>query len=567
MAVHTLRDTLLSSLSSLPGTRHFHIHVLVSSPRKHASLFPYAHPRPRVYLQDVVVLLSEQSAPGAPRAFVTAIEAQVYNLPATSCGVLYIQKVDATGQGSYPSPASTLVRSFVAYYADPATRPISVDTFWIQLFARAQGQYLFPNSSDFPGKKPLSDVKLCAWWKRIFSEVAVGVESRLRSGRKNGSSEEEDGDGRKARMKLFYLLPGYSELEAQHSLKLNSQAQSGPSSQPVSWTYGHQYSQTDIPLPCPPSLEDTHLGHIIPWFDDDPKSRFIDDLAHNTETNAVKSPKKKKPKISLGSSQKPDSTASTSDAPTRKAERKPAEDDRRTPTGELDKVTPDEFWERMSFRQECVSGAITGFFALGISTTAQAASTSKNTSGPSPLAPQAGQVSARLVRRVVSSLMTAHEFSTVEQAIKATETLEESIKGLCDGLATVPVASKTNVSSSAHLLLKGEDSKASDSTAANNATPDSTNTPLGPHDDEESLVSTFLDVPRTPPRRAGALPEISPNPFPEPIASLDTYHAHIYGSVVVSNPVPPPKAVDAGKAEERPITILAVRKKKRKPEA
>ncbi|KAK7690347.1 hypothetical protein QCA50_007004 [Cerrena zonata] len=566
MAVHALRDTLLSSLSSLPGTRHFHIHVLVSSPRKHASLFPYAHPRPKVYLQDVFVLLSEQAAPGAPRALVTAIEAQLYNLPATSCGILYIQKVDATGQGTFPSPTSTLVRSFVAYYADPATRPISVDTLWIQLFARAQGQYLFPNSSDFPGKKPLSDVKLCAWWKRIFSEVAVEVESRLQRGRKNGSGDERDVEGAKARMQLFYLLPGFSELEAQHSLKLNSTVQSGQPSNTAQWIYGHQYSQTHIPLPCPPRVgtEKPHLGHVIPWFDDDPKSRFMDDLAHNTETNAVKSPKKKKPKTS---SQKPESTASTSDASTR-ISRKAEHENRRTPTGELNQVGPDEFWERMSFRQECVAGAVTGFFTLGISISSQNdSSASKNPSVPSPLAPQAGQVSARLVRRVVSSLMTAHEFSTVERAIHATETLEESIKGLCDGIATVPVASKINVSSSAPLLLL-QDEDTTHPQGSVDPNPDSTVEPSKAQADEEAPISTFLDVPRTPPRRAGALPEISPNPFPEPVASMDTYHTHIYGSIAVNNPALSPRAAaDAGKAEEKPVTMLTVRKKKRKVEA
>ena len=55
-----LRDVLLSSLSSLPGTRTFHLHVLTSAPRKHTSLYPYATTRPRVFVQDILVLLSEE---------------------------------------------------------------------------------------------------------------------------------------------------------------------------------------------------------------------------------------------------------------------------------------------------------------------------------------------------------------------------------------------------------------------------------------------------------------------------------------------------------------------------
>ena len=90
-----LRDKLLAALADLPGTRTFHIHVLTSAPRKHNGLFPYARPRPRTYLQDVFILLSEQKDPNAPHILVTAIEASVYSIPSTSSGVLYVSKVDS----------------------------------------------------------------------------------------------------------------------------------------------------------------------------------------------------------------------------------------------------------------------------------------------------------------------------------------------------------------------------------------------------------------------------------------------------------------------------------------
>ena len=57
-----LRDSLLNALATLPGSRSFHVHLLISSPRKHTGLYPYAlpHHRPRVFVQDVLVLVSEQ---------------------------------------------------------------------------------------------------------------------------------------------------------------------------------------------------------------------------------------------------------------------------------------------------------------------------------------------------------------------------------------------------------------------------------------------------------------------------------------------------------------------------
>src|ERR1700722_2752788 len=102
----SLRDSLLESLKKLAGTREFHLHVLISSPRKHSKLFPFASPRPRAFLQEVLILLSEQSTPDAARLLVAAIEASVYLIPATSCAILHISKVDSTGQSISPSPTS-----------------------------------------------------------------------------------------------------------------------------------------------------------------------------------------------------------------------------------------------------------------------------------------------------------------------------------------------------------------------------------------------------------------------------------------------------------------------------
>ncbi|KAI0662265.1 histone acetylation protein-domain-containing protein [Cubamyces menziesii] len=556
----SLRDKLLAALADVPGTRTFHLHVLTSSPRKHNGLFPYAHPRPRAYLQDVFILLSEQTAPEAPRVLVTAIEASVYNIPATGCGVLYISKVDSSGHATAPSPTAALVRTFLTFYADPATRPITVQHLWIQLFARAQGQYLFPNSADFEGKRPLSDVKLCAWWTRIFSEVAAEVEGRLK------------GSGK---VRLYYVLPGYPELEASHTLG-RALSRALPADSPaaaVQWIYGHPYSQTEIPLPCPRSQnaeEPPHLGHFIPWFDDDPKSRFIDEIAHTTNSEGVRSPKRKRPRASTSSLHGEARPVKEREEDEEKPKDKDKDEHRRA-LGELAQVSPDEFWERMSFRQECVAGAVTGFFSMGISTPAaiDALGTDKEkASQPSPLAPQPGQLAPRLVRRIVATLMNHHEFSTRERAVRATETLEGAIKGLCGDDAPVIPAQAAAASTSP----QDEPNRA--------CTPEP-----GP---------ATLEAPSTPPpgrshlsasTAGGGVPEISPNPFPEPVASPETYTSYIYGSIEVRNPPLAPRNANgaesngtgsgqgaaqggtAGGGGGTPqVTVLQVRKK-RKPAA
>ncbi|KAJ7758486.1 DUF1714 domain-containing protein [Mycena maculata] len=512
-----LRDHLLKSLRDIPGTREFHIHVLVSSPRKFQGLFPFAVPRPRAYLQDLLVLLSEKSTPDSPRVFTTAIEASVYNIPSTSCAIFYVSKVDTTGQSTSPSPAATLVQSLLTYYADPATRPISANNLWIHLFARAQSQYLFPNSADYSGKHPLGDVKLCAWWKRVLTQVANDV---------NPAADVE------ARIRLFYVLPGYSQLEAEHSLR---RATSSASDAPAFiWTYGHPYSQTEIPLPCPAPTPDPHrnLGHFIPSFDDDPKSRFMDEIAYTPDAEGIRSPPRKRARTVLHSND--------ADVPKEAA----AEKDRHGGKegrilGDLGKVSADEFWERMSFRQECVAGAVTGFFIAGIS-----CPSSPSRSGMSPIAPMPGQVSCQLNKRILSSLMTGLEFSTVERSIKATETLEGAIRGLCEGIAPIP-APRTTPNTNTR--------------AVDRCTP------------EPEASRALLAPPSTPPRRGKEyVADVSPNPFPEPVTSLETYHSHIYGSICVNNPVLPSKTgTENTAASTEPathVTVLAVRKKKKRAE-
>lgn len=514
-----LRDALLASLATLPGTREFHLHVLVTSPRKHSALFPFAHPRPRSYLQDIVVLLSEQRTSDAPRVFVSAIEAAVYNIPISSCAVLYISKVDTTGQGIAPAPTANLLRALLRFYSDPESRPFATDHLWIHLFARAQGQYLFPNSADYEGKHPLSGVKLCAWWKRVFGDVAEEVKRQTNS---------------KAKIKLFYLLPGSSESEASNSLKFASTSSAAESSTSPQWNYGHPYSQSEIPLPCPASEASQNLGHIIPSFEDDPKSRFMDEIAYTTEADGVKSPARKRPRK--------DSTRDDEVDTVEKESRRRGDG---RGQGELDDVTPDEFWERMSFRQECIAGILTGFFAMGISCPLHK---DPSRSEISPLAPQAGQVPSQMTKRIMSSLLTGHEFSTIERCVRATGILEETIKGLCEGLTTVD--DTLPIISSSQALPSSQ------------AVPDRPSTP------QPGTRPQTLAPPQTPPPRmqngTRVMPDVSPNPFPEPVTTLETYNSHIYGSMHVDNPPLPPKISDKTGDSAPQVTILTVRKKKKR---
>ena len=449
MSTTKLRDHLLAILKNQAGPRReFHLHVLLTSPRKSNALFPFAKPKPpRAYLQDLLVLASEgEVGDEAGRVLVCAIEIQVYHVATTESAVVYVSKVDSTGMGAKPAPTAAMVRGVLGFYLDPRTRPITAKHVWVQLFARAQGHYLFPNSKEYEGKKWLGDTQLCAWWRRVLTRVAADVEGRV------------------DKIGLWYMLPGQSEDESTNLLRLALGTRDVCKAK-TSWVYGHPY-KGDIPLPCPKSDEE-NLGFYIPYFDDCPKARFLDELAH------ADAPPRKRARLEVP------------DSPRKRA---------REREGSELRVSVDEFWERMSFRQECVSGAVTGFFALAVSCTSAA-------DPCSPLAPESGQVSGMFYKRVLTMLTTMSEFGRRADGVKATETVERAIRGLCE---------------------------------------------------EAPVPREPVDVPKTPPRRTVALPDVSPNPFAEPSANLE----QLAGRVVAEG-----RAAAAATEAVEHVRVLSVRKK------
>ena len=209
-------------------------------------------------------------------------------------------------------------------------------------------------------------------------------------------------------------------------------------------------------------------------------------------------------------------------------------------------------------------------------------------------------------------MLTGHDFATTEKALRSTEVLEGAIKGLCSSpnSSSGGVTHHANTSSHSGALgpalvprADGREAGTERKTPERDLEADSEELPLASRASERLLAS-----PKTPPQRPGSLPsvsstgmslgvprfnnlgnEVSPNPFPEPIASEDTYHQFIYGSILVANPeaLAPPPGEDSGLGgnghgmggsttmaggrtrEEKPaptptVTVLAVRKKKKR---
>ncbi|CAE6466514.1 unnamed protein product [Rhizoctonia solani] len=301
----TLRDFVASELGKLPGLRTLTLHALISSPQREHELFPYAQisKSHKIMSQNILLLVSENADPEVltptditttPRILCAALEATLYLFPTTASSILYIGKIDTTGFSKVaPSPARTLARATIDFFARPDTRPTECgQRVWVHLFARAQSQYLFPDSADWKNKRVLNDAGLVRWWWSLFGDVAKDV------------AESSQPETRFKGTKMWYILPGFNDIEAYHTLSSGSSfkmAQAGE----LPWFYGHPYDDASITFPLPvnstedPTINSSSskdstkvqsIAYLIPTFSDDPKARFLGEIASTTSETDVPPP-------------------------------------------------------------------------------------------------------------------------------------------------------------------------------------------------------------------------------------------------------------------------------------
>ncbi|GAO16511.1 uncharacterized protein UV8b_07002 [Ustilaginoidea virens] len=216
---------------------------------------------------------------------------------------LFVSKADSTGylrrpslpRGSH-SPIRHVCATFIEFLVESRRRrdvPLV-----ISLFARSQGQYLFPGSVKHGGKHVLDDGGLIKWWCRVLQPL---IES--------ASGSRADAPGKAARG--YLVVPGLDARETRAFIPRSATA-------PASWSLSHPLDKIShysrefdwVPPRC-----------LIPRFPDDPKSRFRDEL---------------------------DDEAGRSGAMKRTGS-----------WGNVDSLQT--FWDMMAYRQECSSGRMTGF--------------------------------------------------------------------------------------------------------------------------------------------------------------------------------------------------------------
>ncbi|GAC98781.1 hypothetical protein PHSY_006376 [Pseudozyma hubeiensis SY62] len=332
----------------------------------------------------------------------------------------------------------------------------------VHILARSQRAYLFPSSPENKDKKVLSDGALIKWWRGVMSDVVVATRDDTSPVRSIASNKGEAIDAR-----AYYVVPGYNKLESHPLVPLVRDDAAGSSTgkprtadqilRQANWTYGHPYSpdgancsEADLP-PLPlhwrtssfalqstksePKIQTDSsrsdydpkrvrtVPTLMPHFSDDPKTRFLDEMARDahehsgwkkktvtsTATNSngngsdVKAP-------AVTGEEKENGIESEVDISTFKGEeqrsqdtntkKRAAEESSANDTAEkrakadaassaasttatsgsgvplitlralmrerqaMDDLPIDEFWERMAFRQECCSGNAVGVLVI-----------------------------------------------------------------------------------------------------------------------------------------------------------------------------------------------------------
>lgn len=297
-------STLPAKLSAeLPKGCRFGLHHLSTPPLKVDALCsaPPGERPDRTFCEKHFLAVSVDASADEHKPFlVLGLEVFVYTTAHATA--LFVSKADSTGLLGHaslplgaPSPVRHICAAFIRHLVE--TRRRKGVQLVVSLFARAQGQYLFPGSVNQPGKHVLDDRGLVKWWCRVLDPLLA-------------SPPVADGAPPWTSVKGYLVVPGLDAHEIRAFIPCSSSSSHWLLGHPLE-RISHYHREFDwVPPRC-----------LIPRFPDDPKSRFRDEL----DEEAAQS----------GSMQNLGTWKSVK--------------------------TLDTFWEVMGFRQECSSGRMTGF--------------------------------------------------------------------------------------------------------------------------------------------------------------------------------------------------------------
>lgn len=238
---------------------------------------------------------------------------------------IFVSKADSTGYLHLLQTASkvsllrliseTFLSFLVRTHQRPGVRLV------LSLFARAQNQYLFPGSIHNTGKHVLDDRGLIKWWCRVADPILREYEPESAGSQEKGLLDRAMESARSSAT-AFLIVPGCDKFETRGFFPPAAKPD-GDKERPR-WVNSFPVRQLCDNPEAPPRC-------LIPRLPDDPKTRFLTDLDDElpermeADQKNIKSPGQWRSVRSL-----------------------------------------EQFWEMMSFRQECSAGRLVGFLWLVI---------------------------------------------------------------------------------------------------------------------------------------------------------------------------------------------------------
>ncbi|KAI0437953.1 hypothetical protein F4803DRAFT_118867 [Xylaria telfairii] len=237
---------------------------------------------------------------------VLVLALEIYIYTTTFSTTLFIAKADSTGYLHLQpaprgvSPIRAVTAAFLSFLIQHRARPSK--QLVVNLFARAQSQYIFPGSVKNDKKHILDDRGLIKWWCRVLDPL---FRDDFRANL----------DRNWSRIHGYLVIPGLDDYETRAFVPKSEDATRN-------WSLGHPLELISAYTKDAANYGNVPPRCLIPTYPDDPKARFVEELEESTSHKA---------KL-LGGWKTPRSL--------------------------------DQFWEMMAFRQECSSGRMTGFVWL-----------------------------------------------------------------------------------------------------------------------------------------------------------------------------------------------------------
>ena len=334
IAEGTLNERLAEAL---PKDCCFQIHHLSSPPTPCPAIYaaPPGGKQEKTFCESHFISVSIDV--NGQQLQVFALEVLLYTTE--NLTTLFVSKADSTGYlhllnlpNGTPSPLKKISTTFLAYLAEKRQR--SHRRLVLSLFARAQDQYLFPGSIENSGKHVLDDRGLVRWWCRVVDPILRSHpgENNISGGEVYSASGNDldtcNGTVHKMSAKGYLRVPGCDLFETRSFFPDRSKEHVVHNPR---WEMGDPLRNLGRSPHWPERC-------LIPRFPDDPKARYVDKLDDEL----------------------PEPAPQTQDSPS-KGKR----------PGQWKSVQSlEQFWEMMSFRQECSSGRLVGFI-WGVFTPAQ----------------------------------------------------------------------------------------------------------------------------------------------------------------------------------------------------